>query len=254
VTAPLQRPATAGIRAVYQEREYDVGLFGRYFTSLESAGTACFGLALQNPVIRDSIPDIERVYDKYVRAVEAQQREQETQLIRSMPLVSYSTSGSTWFILQDLAIEMRSHFETRPKPSKEELSGTLLLEISRLRIESPMELTLAVVQAVGQGGGVAAACIYAVHLLAKVMRDPERVGAWLPRLRAGWHKGMAQMEQARQEHEDAERERSQQAVIISNASNQLVAAAESLKELPTAEVIATSAGEPPEDIVPAFTD
>jgi hypothetical protein len=162
-------------------------------------------------------------------------------------------SGPTWHILQDLAIEMSFHFESRPKPSKEELSGTLLLEISRLRIESPMELTVALVQAIAQGSGVAAAGIYAVHLLAKVMRDPERVGAWLPRLRAGWYKGMAEMEEAHQEHEDAERGRTQRAAI-SNASDQLVAAAETLKELPTTEVTATSAGEPPEEIVAAFTD
>jgi hypothetical protein len=201
-----------------------------------------------NPAIRDAIPDIERVYDDYARALDALQREQKEQLIQSMPLVD-----PTWYIFEDYVPAQQQYSPETRRTSKEELSGTLLLEISQLRIESPMELTLAAVQAVGHGGGVMAAVIYGVHLLVKVMRDPQRVGAALPRLMAGWHEGMTELEQARQEREEAERERARQAAI-SSADIRLVRAAETIKELPTTEVAALDAGEPPEDIVAAFTD
>jgi hypothetical protein len=51
-----------------------------------------------------------------------------------------------------------------------------------------MDLTLAI-----QGGGAAAA-VYAVHLLARALRDPRELGAFLPRLRSGWHSGMREAE------------------------------------------------------------
>jgi hypothetical protein len=74
-----------------------------------------------------------------------------------------------------------------------------------------MEFELAVVRAVAEGGGEAAAVIYTVHLLAEVMRDPERVGAWLPRVLAAWHIGMTKAEKARHQREEAKQANSAEA-------------------------------------------
>ena len=141
-------------------------------------------------------------------------------------------------------------FRGRSRPLSEKLQGPLSFEIARLRIESPMELTLATVAA---GGGLAAVAWYSVHLLAKAIRHPQDIGAWIPRVIAGWHKGQAEKDQARQAREEAEREREDQ-LAIREAAIRLRAAGQGLKELPATEATPTDAGEPPEDIVVAFTD
>jgi hypothetical protein len=42
--------------------------------------------------------------------------------------------------------------------------------------------------------------IYALHLLCAFLRDPERIGGWLPRLVTGWHKARRDAEMVRQGH------------------------------------------------------
>jgi hypothetical protein len=78
---------------------------------------------------------------------------------------------------------------------------------------------------------------YIVRLLVKASRDPARLGAWLPRLLAGWHIGMAEVEKARQEHEEAKQKR----------TKPTPAAAETPKELPAAVTTVKDAGEQPAD-------
>jgi hypothetical protein len=68
------------------------------------------------------------------------------------------------------------------------------LMFERIRLSSPLEISLAI-EAVG-GTGIT---IYALHLLSAVLRDPERIGGWLPRLAAGWHRARKDAELARQE-------------------------------------------------------
>jgi hypothetical protein len=77
-----------------------------------------------------------------------------------------------------------------------------------------MEVTFAVLQ----GGGVAGIVAYSIHLLVHLMRDPDRVGAWLPRLVAGWHRGMTEAERARQKRGEAKRKREEEEAIAA-ASN-----------------------------------
>ena len=48
-------------------------------------------------------------------------------------------------------------------------------------------------------GGLVALTVYATFLTARVLRDPERIGAWLPRLVAGWHQGMREAEKRKLE-------------------------------------------------------
>jgi hypothetical protein len=122
-----------GIHAVYEDLPYDVALFRRYFASLDDATNACLGLALQNPVVREATREIDGIYYDYQRAITLQQREREAQLLELLDRWESREGEGT-----------RTIFKRRPRPSNEKLQGPLSLDISRLRIESPMELTLAV--------------------------------------------------------------------------------------------------------------
>ena len=65
------------------------------------------------------------------------------------------------------------------------------LTFERIKLDSPLEITVA---AAGSTGVV----IYALHLLCAFLRDPERIGGWLPRLVTGWHKARRDAEMVRQ--------------------------------------------------------
>jgi hypothetical protein len=80
------------------------------------------------------------------------------------------------------------------------------------RWRCPMELEQLLAAAFAGGSGMAAVwCI--VRLLVKASRDPKRLGAWLPRVRAGWHIGMTELEKARQQHEETKQKRTEQKPI-----------------------------------------
>jgi hypothetical protein len=85
--------------------------------------------------------------------------------------------------------------------STEALEGRTL-RIDFLRIASPMEM---VVTAVTTGGSVGV-CIYATHLLARILSEPETVGSWFPEVLASWHRGKAKVAEARVARLVAERE------------------------------------------------
>lgn len=65
---------------------------------------------------------------------------------------------------------------------------TLMVRVHHLHIGSPMTITFAI------EGGVAVLAVYTTHLFARVLRDPRRVGAWLPQLVAGWHEAWQEAE------------------------------------------------------------
>jgi hypothetical protein len=67
------------------------------------------------------------------------------------------------------------------------------LTFERINLDSPLEITVA---AAGSTGVV----IYALHLLCAFLRDPERIGGWLPRLVTSWHKARRDAEMVRQGH------------------------------------------------------
>jgi hypothetical protein len=67
------------------------------------------------------------------------------------------------------------------------------LTFERIKLDSPLEITVA---AAGSTGVV----IYALHLLCAFLRDPERIGGWLPRLVTGWHKARRDAEMVRHGH------------------------------------------------------
>lgn len=75
------------------------------------------------------------------------------------------------------------------------------LYIQRLSIRSPMEITFAI------EGSVVAGTAYAAYLFARVLRSPESIGAWLPRLLAGWHQGMREAEDQKVQRTQRRRQR-----------------------------------------------
>jgi hypothetical protein len=252
-TTDIQQDTFVGIRAVYGDSRYEVGLLGKYFTSLSAAWDACTELAaMRSPhvVTSEAINQL-RATSAYAGALE-DLREYAEQLEKKLKsTVTQRKRRDLWHRLEVVRAELlRLRLLTSPeRTSVTELQPLEKLEIFHLRIESPMEVTLAVVQ----GGGVMAAVAYSVHLLVHVMRDPERVGGWLPRVVAGWHKGMTDVEQARQDHAEAETERKRRRAV-DNPSERLIAAAENLKELPADEATAIGAGETPDDIVAALSE
>jgi hypothetical protein len=99
-----------------------------------------------------------------------------------------------------------------------------------------MDITLLV-----QGG---AAVMYAVHIFVRVMRDPQNVGAWLPRLVAGWRTGRREAEEAKQALEQLEA--NQNAAVTA-----LTDTAEQLARMMPRQVEAIGAGDPPVEIIEA---
>jgi hypothetical protein len=60
--------------------------------------------------------------------------------------------------------------------------------VHQMSIGSPMEITFVV------EGGALVIGAYSAYLFARVLRSPESIGSWLPRLVAGWHQGWREAE------------------------------------------------------------
>jgi hypothetical protein len=124
------------------------------------------------------------------------------------------------------------------------------LTFDHIQLNSPLEIALAA-QAVG-GAGVA---IYALHLLGAMLRDPERVGGWLPRLAAGWRTARRDAERARQEQRDEVIRGQLTDVLIEQNMSRLIESARRLElaELHPSDVTVESGdSEPPEEITEAL--
>jgi hypothetical protein len=87
------------------------------------------------------------------------------------------------------------------------------LGIEYLKIASPLtiELTPVGLGSVGLGA-------YALHLLACVLRNPEKVGSWLPRLIQAWHQSHADKAGAQLQRLEAESELRKAVEILSEKS------------------------------------
>jgi hypothetical protein len=91
----------------------------------------------------------------------------------------------------------------------------------------------------------------ALYLLAKIMKDPERVGAWLPRLVAGWHKGQRDREKQRHKRKVEETQGQLLEAEIGAIVARTIASTAPLVVLKPVEVTVWGAPEPPEDIAEA---
>jgi hypothetical protein len=116
------------------------------------------------------------------------------------------------------------------------------LTIARLRLESPLDVNVAI-EAVGQTGAIA----YGVYLLVHALKDPRRIGAWLPRLIASWHEGQTERMEAKLTRLEQER-------TLDDAAAQLVRSQYGLVDMTPVEITAEGAGDPPDDLVHAFID
>jgi hypothetical protein len=103
------------------------------------------------------------------------------------------------------------------------------LVISRLRIGSPMELSLEVV------GGMTTISVTALFLLKHILHNPKAVGAWLPGVVAEWHSGWAKAEQAKADRKALTARLAPQAISEGRTPDRPPGAFEPLRERGVAE-------------------
>jgi hypothetical protein len=178
-TAGEARPT---LQAVYPEAVYEVAMLGWHFAAIHAAWPHLLVLA----------------------ALRTQQdEERQVRVAKILRLLEEPTiyfardrDWQQWYRALDPA-----HGE--PPPADETMGDlaerelTVLrapqLTFERINLDSALEITVA---AAGSTGVV----IYALHLLCAFLRDPERIGGWLPRLVTGWHKARRDAEMVRQGH------------------------------------------------------
>jgi len=122
------------------------------------------------------------------------------------------------------------------------------LTFERIKLDSPLEITLAVAQSTGL-------VIYALHLLCAFLRDPERIGGWLPRLVTGWHKARRDAEMVRGGHRVEVIRGKLTDLLIKQHMSRLMRLAQNpeLQDLHPVQVALVGAeGETPEDIREAW--
>jgi hypothetical protein len=217
--------AGPAIQAVYSEATYDVGTVGSYFFSVNEAWRLAFFLAAYRALLSDR-------YVAYIDWLDADQpmiaydgRNVPDWLEQSMnrvPGKRDSDGPSVWFTM----------FELPP------------LTFERIRLNSPLEVTLA-------AAGSTGLTIYALHLFRAVLGDPGRIGAWLPRLAAGWYEGRREALKAKQEYEDELRQTEQ---ILDKKVDALMELSTDLERVHPDELTVTGAPQIPEDIAKALEE
>jgi hypothetical protein len=117
------------------------------------------------------------------------------------------------------------------------------LTFQRIQLDSRLEITLA-------AGGTTRVIIYALHLLSAILRNPEGIGDWLPRLVAGWHKARRDAEMLRQEHRDEVGRGQLTDLLIKQNVSRLMRLAQNpeLHDLHPVQVALGAEDETPEDI------
>ncbi len=174
--------ANPTLHAVYPETVYEVAMLGWHFAAIHAAWPHLLVLAT---LCTHQDEDPEARVAKILRLLE----EPTIHLARD-------PDWQHWYRALDPV-----HGEP---PSVEETIGDLAereltvlrapqLTFERIELNSALEITLAVA---GRTGVV----IYALHLLCAFLRDPERIGGWLPRLVTGWHRARRDAEMVRQGH------------------------------------------------------
>ena len=176
--------AQATLHAVYPETVYEVGMLGWHYAAIHAAWPHLLLLAT---LCTHEDEDPEARVAKILRLLEE-------------PTIYFARDPDwqQWYRALNPA-----HGE--PPPIDETIGGLAERELTILRapeltfqgiqLESRLEITLA-------AAGSTRMIIYALHLLCAILRNPEGIGDWLPRLVAGWHKARRDAEIVRQEHRD----------------------------------------------------
>jgi hypothetical protein len=178
-TAEFAQPT---LQAVYPETVYEVGMLGWHFAAIQAAWPHLLVLA----ALRTHADE-----------------EPEARVAKILQLLEeptiYFARDRDWQhwhrALDPVHGEPPPVDETIGDLAERELTVLRAPQLifERIQLDSPLEITVA---AAGSTGVV----IYALHLLCAFLRDPERIGGWLPRLVTGWHKARRDAEMVRQGH------------------------------------------------------
>ena len=174
--------ARLALHAVYPATVYEVGMLGWHFAAIDAAWPHLLILATlcthddEEPEAR--VAKILRLLDAptiyFARDRDWQQWYRAVDPVHDEPPPVDET-------IADLA-ERELTVLTAPQ-----------LIFQRIKLDSQFEVILAA----ADGTEV---INYASHLLCALLRDPERIGGWLPSLTWGWHRARRDAERVRQEH------------------------------------------------------
>jgi hypothetical protein len=154
------------LQAVYPEAVYEVGMLGWHFAAVHAAWPHLLVLAILR-THEDEDPEA-RV----------------TKILRLLDRALDPTHGEPPPVDETIGDLAERELTVLRAPQ---------LTFQRIKLDSPLEITVA-------AAGTTGVVIYALHLLCALLRDPERIAGWLPRLVTGWHKARRDAEMARQGH------------------------------------------------------
>jgi hypothetical protein len=170
------------LHAVYPETVYEVGMLAWHFAAIHAAWPHLLLLAT---LCTDEDEDPEARVAKILRLL-------------AEPTIYFARDRDwqQWYrALDPVHGEPPPVDETIGDLAERELTVLRAPELifERIQLDSRLEITLA-------AAGSTRVIIYALHLLCTILRDPEGIGDWLPRLVAGWRKARRDAEMVRQEH------------------------------------------------------
>lgn len=214
-----------GVHVVYPSLVYEVHRMSEYFAALGAVWDSCLQLAL----LRYRRRSASRALTEAEPWLESQRRAPD---VTELDPIRLGQLTQRW---------------------EKDATARITFRVHRLHIASPMEITFAV------EGGVAAVAVYTAFLTARVLRDPERIGAWLPRLVAGWHQGMQEAERRKLERRAVDQEQPDEAMSERRVVEQLPQVRELIKassrvsqlHMHPEEVSVIGAHEAPEDLAAA---
>jgi hypothetical protein len=211
---------------VYSEATYEVGTLASYFSSVNEAWRLVFFLAAYRALLTDR-------HVAYIDWLDADQ-----------PMIAYDGRNVPDWLEQSMR-RLPTRRDSND-PSAGDVRFTMFelppLTFERIHLNSPLEITLA-------AAGSTGLTIYALHLLRSVLSDPRRIGAWLPRLAAGWYDGRREALKAQREYEDELRQTEE---IVDKKVDALMELSEDLERVRPDELTITGETEIPEDIAEAL--
>jgi hypothetical protein len=226
------------LHVVYPDASYEVTRLGKYFRTIGVAWQHVLVLAHYREDIAASGPSGTNFDLPIPLLLSRRGRRHIDRIARKYEF------GRGDLTVTELQLVRENVDETRQR-----LVAEQLLTFENINLNSPLDITLAI-QAAG-GTGIT---VYALYLLSAVLRDPERLGGWLPRLVAGWHK--ARRDLARIRDKDMNIFGSQREGLVTLLCEEEVAKlrelSQQLRELKPRDVTVSGAGTLPEDITKAL--
>jgi hypothetical protein len=221
-TTVTERAHRNALHLRYEEATYSVNKLSRYFTTLDDAWPICRTLAICR--LGEAPSGIPAVRPDQVLAIPD---------AAEFPATTSPTDPT-----EARAVDLLSALRASVEAAKVRRGARQALIVEYLHLNSPLEITLA-------AAGSAGLTLYALYLLSAVLRDPERIGSWLPRLTAGWHKGWREAEKERRLRQD---DLQMIEKTVEDQVPKLIAISENLADMKAADVTVLGDSETPEDI------